>query len=42
MDGMEGTQTFTADNKKMTFSLYGSGKEKNYYETDVEITELFE
>lgn len=42
MGGMDGAETFTADNKKMTFSLYGSGNEKNYYETDVEITELFE
>lgn len=42
MQGMEGAETFTADNKKMTFSFYGSGKKKDYYETDVEITELFE
>lgn len=41
MGGMEGSQTFTADNKKMTYSFYGSDQ-KNYYETDIEITELFE
>lgn len=41
MGTMEGAQTFTADNKKMTLGLYGSDQ-KNYYETDVEITELFE
>lgn len=41
MGGMEGAQTFTADNKKRTLSYFGSGKEKNYYDTDVEISELF-
>lgn len=39
--GMEGTETFTADNKKTVFALYGSDA-KDYYETNVEITELFE
>lgn len=42
MGEMEGNQTFTADNKKMTFSYFGSGKEKDYYETNIEISELFE
>lgn len=42
MGGMEGAQTFTCDNKKRTYSFYGPGKEKDYFETDVEITQLFE
>ncbi|MCR9289967.1 MAG: hypothetical protein NXI23_21535 [Bacteroidetes bacterium] len=39
--GMEGTETFTADNKKLFFQFYG-GDQKKYYETNIEINELFE
>tara|TARA_R110002049_G_scaffold52635_1_gene147098 strand:+ start:127 stop:651 length:525 start_codon:yes stop_codon:yes gene_type:complete len=38
--GIEGEQSFTADNKKPMLRLIGS-KEKDYYETDVEISKLF-
>lgn len=38
---MDGTQSFTADNRKMFYSSYGSDQ-KSYYETDVEIKKLFE
>lgn len=39
---MQGAETFTADNKRMALLLYNSGTEKNYHETDVEISELFD
>ena len=38
--GMEGKQSFTADNKKPMFFSYNN-KEKEYYETDIEISNLF-
>lgn len=39
---MEGAQTFTADNQKTILPIYGSEREKDYYETEVEIYKLFE
>jgi hypothetical protein len=42
MCGSEGANTFTCDNVKFTSSFYGSRKEKDYFETDVEIIKLFE
>ncbi|GAB3194110.1 hypothetical protein ABID22_000328 [Pontibacter aydingkolensis] len=39
--GMEGTETFTADNRRMTYAYYDSDS-KSYYETDIAVSELFE
>lgn len=41
MNRMNGKENYTADNKKPYFNNYLNKDEKEYYETDVEITELF-
>lgn len=42
--GTEGPESYTADNNKSTskWQIIGAEKEKNYYETNVEVTDLFE
>lgn len=42
--GPEGPESYTADNYKSTikWQIMGAEKEKNYFETNVEVTDLFE